>query len=160
MFSLIACIGKNRELGRNGQLIFHIKDDMRFFRETTSGHPVLMGRKTWESLPGKLPNRENIVVSSRPVADADRTISDLPAFITKNIVSSQEIFVIGGSMVYLELFPFAKTIYLTEVDATAPDADAFFPNFSLEKYAKTLIKKGHENDLTFSIYRYDIKTRK
>ncbi len=160
MFSLIACIDKNRAIGRNGQLIFRLKDDMRFFRETTSGHPILMGRKTWESLPGKLPQRENIVVSNTPVSGADRTVSDLPAFITENVASNQEIFVIGGGMVYQELLPHAKTLYLTEVDATTPDADTFFPEFDPRKYVKTLIKKGCENDLTFSIYRYDIKTRK
>lgn len=157
MFSLIACIGKNREIGRRGQLIFHIKDDMRFFRETTSGHPILMGRKTWESLPGKLPERENIVVSSEPVSGADRTISDLPAFISENSASDQEIFIIGGGMIYKKLLPFAKTLYLTEVEASAPDADTFFPDFNPENYTKTLIKKGVENDLAFSIYRYDIK---
>ena len=157
MFSLIACIGKNREIGRRGQLIFHIKDDMRFFRETTSGHPILMGRKTWESLPGKLPERENIVVSSEPVIGADRTISDLPAFISEHTDPDPEILVIGGGMIYKKLLPFAKTLYLTEVEASAPDADTFFPDFNPENYTKTLIKKGVENDLAFSIYRYDIK---
>ena len=58
MFSIIACIGKNRELGKKGSLIFHLKDDMKFFRETTSNHTIIMGRKTWESLPNKLPNRK------------------------------------------------------------------------------------------------------
>ena len=157
MFILIACVGKNHEIGRKGQLIFHIKADMRFFRETTSGHPILMGRKTWESLPGKLPRRENLVVSSEPVADADRTISDLPAFISENADSDQEIFVIGGGMIYEKLLPFAKTLYLTEVEASAPDADTFFPDFNPDNYSKTLIQKGVENDLAFSIYRYDIK---
>ena len=83
MFSLIACIGKNRELGKKNQLIFHIKEDMRFFRDTTRGHTVVMGRKTWESLPGKLPGRKNIVVSSREVPGADETISDISDFVAK-----------------------------------------------------------------------------
>ena len=63
MFSIIACIGKNRELGRQGKLIFHLKDDLNFFKDTTTDHPVVMGRKTWESLPSKLKNRKNIVIS-------------------------------------------------------------------------------------------------
>ncbi len=159
MFILIACIGKNREIGQNGQLIFRVKEDMQFFRETTSGHPILMGRKTWESLPGKLPERENIVVSRHPVAGADRTISDLPAFISENINSDQEIFVIGGGVLYKTLLPYAKTLYLTEVEAAEPSADTFFPDFEPQKYTKTLIKKGIEHDLAFSIYRYDIKTK-
>lgn len=157
MFSLIACVGKNREIGSKGRLIFHIKEDMRFFRETTSGRPILMGHRTWKSLPGKLRGRENIVVASEPVTGADRTISDLSAFISENAGSDQEIFVIGGGIIYEKLLPFAKTLYLTEVEASAPDADTFFPEFNPENYAKTLIQKGVENDLAFSIYRYDIK---
>lgn len=154
MFSLIACIGKNRELGKNGKLIFSIKDDMKFFRETTSGHKILMGRKTWESLPGKLKNRENIVISRHPVEGADESVSDLKSFISKNESSDEEIFVIGGGMVYFELLPHAKNLYLTEVDSSDPDADTFFPEFDQSKYSKELIRKGKENDLTFSIYKY------
>ena len=154
MFSLIACIGKNRELGKNGKLIFSIKDDMKFFRETTSGHKILMGRKTWESLPGKLKNRENIVISRHPVEGADESVSDLKAFISENESSDEEIFVIGGGMVYFELLPHAKNLYLTEVDSSDPDADTFFPEFDQSKYSKVLIKKGKENDLTFSIIKY------
>ena len=67
MISIIAAIGKNNELGRGGDLVFHIPEDMRYFKDTTTGHKVVMGRKTWESLPHKLPGRENIVVSSRDV---------------------------------------------------------------------------------------------
>lgn len=154
MFSLIACIGKNRELGKAGKLIFSIKDDMKFFRETTSGHKILMGRKTWESLPGKLKNRENIVISRHPVEGADESVSDLKTFISENESSDEEIFVIGGGMVYFELLPHAKNLYLTEVDSSDPDADTFFPEFDQSKYSKALIKKGKENDLTFSIYKY------
>ncbi|MBR0479731.1 dihydrofolate reductase [Candidatus Saccharibacteria bacterium] len=153
MFSLIACVGKNRELGKSGSLVFHLKDDMKFFRETTSGHKVLMGRKTWESLPGKLKNRENIVVSRGEIPGADRVISDLPKFITENKDSAEEIFVIGGGMLYFELLPYAKNLYLTEVDASV-DADTFFPNFDKSKYEKEIIKKGSENDLAFSIFKY------
>lgn len=154
MFSLIACIGKNRELGKAGKLIFSIKDDMKFFRETTSGHKILMGRKTWESLPGKLKNRENIVISRHLVEGADENVSDLKTFISENESSNEEIFVIGGGMVYFELLPHAKNLYLTEVDSSDPSADTFFPKFDQSKYSKELIKKGKENDLTFSIYKY------
>ena len=154
MFSIIACIGKNRELGKSGKLIFSIKDDMKFFRETTSGHKVLMGRKTWESLPAKLKNRENFVASSRVVPGADRTIHDLPSFIAENKDTAEEIFIIGGGRIYSEFLPYAKTLYLTEVDSSDINADTFFPNFDKSKYSQELIKKGKENDLTFSIIKY------
>ncbi len=169
MFSLIACIGKNRELGLEGRLIFHFKEDMRFFRETTSGRAVVMGRRTWESLPirsadpsraasRKLPGRENIVISRRPLADfepipPDRVISDLSAFIAENADSPEEIFIIGGGEIYREFLPFARYLYLTEVDASA-QADTFFPEFDTDSYKREILKKGRENDLVFSIVKY------
>ncbi|MBQ3320629.1 dihydrofolate reductase [Candidatus Saccharibacteria bacterium] len=158
MFSLISAVGKNRELGKNGKLSFRIKDDMKFFRETTLNHKVLMGRKTWESLPKKLKNRENFVVSrdensvnAKPGPEtADKIITDLPKFISENKDTEEEIFVIGGGMLYFELLPYAKNIYLTEIDATDPDADTFFPNFDESEYEKSIIKKGKENALAYS----------
>ena len=98
MISIIAAIGKNRELGKDNQLIFHIKEDMKFFRETTTGHKILMGRKTWESLPHKLPNRENIVISRHEIPGADLSTSNIDDFIAKYQDSEEEIFVIGGGM--------------------------------------------------------------
>ena len=154
MFSLIACVGKKRELGKGGELIFHIKEDMKFFKETTMGHKVLMGRKTWESLPGKLPGRENIVVSRHPVEGSDFAVSNLQKFISEHESSDEEIFVIGGGMVYFELLPHAKYLYLTEVDSDYPSADSFFPDFDKSLYSSTLIKKGSENGLGYSIIKY------
>lgn len=154
MFSLIAAIGKNRELGRGGELIFHLKGDMKFFRETTDGHKIVMGRKTWESLPGKLKNRTNIVISRHDVEGADEHISDLPQFIDKNKDTDEEIFIIGGGMVYFEFLKHAKNLYITEVDASADDADTFFPAFDKSDYSSKIIKKGKEDDLDYSIVQY------
>ncbi len=153
MFSIIAAIGKNRELGLNGQLVFHIKEDMKYFRETTTGHKIVMGRKTWESLPGKLPNRENIVVSRNDVAGADLTIKNLPEFIAKNQDTDEEIFIIGGGMLYKTFLPYAKNLYLTEVNA-GTNADVFFPEFDKSKYNKTIIKKGSQDDLAYAFVKY------
>ena len=157
MFSIIAAIGKNKELGKDGDLVFHIKEDMKYFRDTTKGHKIVMGRKTWESLPGKLPNRENIVISRHPVDNADATITDLTEFIAQNKDTDEEIFIIGGGMVYTTFLDHAKTLYLTEIDAPAPAADTFFPDFDKSKYEKTIIKKGSENDLTYAFAKYTKK---
>lgn len=154
MFSLIACIGKNRELGKNNKLVFHLKDDMRFFKETTTGHKVVMGHKTWDSLPKKLENRENIVISRHNFGGPDRIINNLSEFIEENKDTDEEIFIIGGGMVYFEFLPYAKSLYLTEVDATDPKANAFFPEFDKFKYSRKVIKKGKEDDLNFSILKY------
>lgn len=157
MFSIIAAIGKNKELGKDGDLVFHIKEDMKYFRDTTKGHKIVMGRKTWESLPGKLPNRENIVISRHPVDSADATITDLDEFIKQNENTNEEIFIIGGGMVYFEFMNYAKNLYLTEVNAAVSDADTFFPEFDKTKYHKTIIKKGSENDLTYAFAKYTKK---
>ena len=154
MFSIIACIGKNRELGKNNQLIFHVKDDMKFFRETTSGHKIVMGRKTWESLPGKLPHRENIVLSSRDFDGPDRIIHDIEQFIHDHRDSDEEIFIIGGGSIYEAFLPYVTTLYLTEVDSSVPDADTFFPAFNKSKYSCKVIKKGKDHDLAYSINQY------
>ena len=154
MFSIIAAIGKHGELGKDGQLIFHIKEDMQFFRDTTKGHKIVMGRKTWDSLPKKLPGRENIVVSSRDFDGPDRIIHDIDQFISKYQSTSEEIFVIGGGAIYAKFLPYAEYLYLTEIDATVEDADTFFPTFDPTHYTRELIKKGKDHDLTYSIVRY------
>ena len=170
MFSLIAAIGKNRELGHSGQLLFHLKEDMRFFKETTLGHKIVMGRKTWDSLPErplgsapgaplsrKLPGRTNLVISHHAIPDADLTISDLPQFIADHATSDEEIFIIGGGMVYAHFLPYAQHLYLTEVNAPAPDADTFFPDFHPTDYTREIIKKGSQDDLAYIIVKYTKK---
>ena len=156
MISLIAAIGKNHELGKGGDLVFHPKDDMRFFRETTTGHPVIMGRKTWESLPAKLKNRENIVISHGEVTGADRVIHDPEELIREYRDSDREAFVIGGASIYEYFLPYASNLYLTEIDAPAA-ADVFFPSFDRGLFFREIIKKGKENDLAFTISRYSRK---
>ena len=157
MFSIIACIGKNRELGHGNELVFHIKEDMQFFRETTSGHPVVMGRKTWDSLPGKLKNRENIVISRHDFEGPDRIVHNLEEFVKCHKNAEEEFFIIGGGSIYEAFLPYATHLYLTEVDADAPDADVFFPKFDQSKYSRKVIKKGKDHDLVYSISKYTIK---
>ena len=157
MFSLIACIGKNRELGKGGELVFHIKDDMKFFRGTTKGHKVVMGRKTWESLPSKLPDRENIVVSSQDLEGPDLVVHNISEFIDTYKNTEEEIFVIGGGKIYAEFLPFSSNLYLTEVDAGYEGADTFFPEFDRALYTREIITEGKEDDLAFVISKYQRK---
>ena len=156
MFSIIAAIGKNRELGAKGDLVFHIKEDMKYFRDITMGHKVVMGSNTWKSLPGKLPGRENIVISYHLVVGADATVSDLSDFIATYKDAPEEIFIIGGGTIYKEFLPYATTLYLTEINSTAPQADVFFPAFDKSKYTKTIIKKGTQDDLTYIFTKYTL----
>lgn len=157
MFSIIAAVGKNRELGKKGQLVFHIKEDMNFFRETTTGHQVVMGHNTWDSLPSKLKNRENLVISHHDISGPDQIIKDIDDFIKKYQNTTEEIFIIGGGKIYSSFLPHTKNLYLTEIDASVKDADTFFPAFNKSNYQKTLIKKGSENGLNYSIVKYTKK---
>ncbi len=154
MFSIIAAIGKNREIGKNNRLIFHLKDDMEFFKNTTLGHKVVMGLNTWNSLPGKLQNRQNIVISPVDLAGPDLVVKDLKQFIADYKDTDEEIFIIGGGMIYQAFLPYAKNLYLTEVSATDPSATVFFPKFDKSKYDKIVLKEGLQDDLSFKIVRY------
>ena len=156
MFSIIAAVGKNRELGKNNQLIFRIKEDMDFFRDTTTGRTVVMGYNTWKSLPGKLKDRRNLVVSYDEVPEADETITDLDAFIAEYQDSPEEIFIIGGGMIYKTFLPYARHLYLTEIDATDPSADTFFPDFDKSNYSREVIKKGKDHDLSYVFAKYTL----
>ena len=169
MLSLIACIGKNRELGYQGRLVFEIPEDMRYFREITEGHKVLMGRKTWESLPGKLPGRTNIVVSrgGAPKVDSaknreapDEMTSNLADFLEANKDIEEEIFVIGGGEIYRMALLYAGRLYLTEVDAVAPEADTWFPEFDPADYNREIIGGSREGEVKYQFVKYTKKEAK
>ena len=155
MFSIIAAVGKNNELGKKGDLIFHIKEDMQFFKETTTGHTVVMGFKTWESLPKKLPNRKNIVVSFEEIEGPDECVTDLVQFIKDNENTDEEIFVIGGGSIYAQFIDHTKRIYLTEIDGEDSEADVFFPTFDKSKYKRTVLQKGNSGKLSYEMCRYE-----
>ena len=155
MISIIAAVGKNNELGLNNELVFHIKEDMQFFKETTTGHPVLMGKKTFESIGRPLPNRENYVAAFKEekLPKGVIHVPDLHQFLKEHQDTEEEIFVIGGATIYREALPFASTLYLTEIDAAA-EADVFFPDFDKSQYSREVIKKGKDHDLTYSFVKY------
>lgn len=155
MFSIIAAVGKNRELGKKGDLIFHIKEDMKFFKETTTGHTVVMGFKTWESLPKKLPNRKNIVVTFEEFEGPDECVTNLEEFIKENEDTDEEIFIIGGGSIYAQFIDHAKRVYLTEIDGEDSEADVFFPDFDKSKYKRTVLQKGTSGDLSYEMCKYE-----
>ena len=138
--SMIAAVGKNLELGKNNDLIWHFKEDMKFFKETTMGHPVIMGRKTFESLPKALPGRKNIVISanSEYKADGAEVVASVEEAIKLAEAENTEAFVIGGGRIYTEFLPYADNLYLTEIDAECPDADTYFPEFNKSDYIKEI----------------------
>lgn len=124
--NMIVAVGKDGAIGRNGDLIWHIREDLRRFKALTMGHPVIMGRKTWESLPKRpLPGRLNIVITRNPdyKAEGAEIVTSPEAALEK---AGENIpFIMGGEQIYRLFMPFATTLYLTEVDEECPDADAF-----------------------------------
>ena len=139
MFSIIAAVGKNREIGKKGGLIWHLPGDMKYFKDVTSGHTVLMGRKTYESIPGGkgLPGRKNVVLS-RKNGDAGRIVEEL------------------GS-IYEMFLPLSERLYLTEIEAEDAEADTFFPEFDKNLYNRVEIDKGEDDGITYTFVRYDKK---
>lgn len=130
MISLIAAVAQNRAIGKDNQLLWQLPEDMRYFRETTRGKTVIMGRKTWESLPAAfrpLPGRRNIVVTRdrQYVATGATVTYSLPEAIAA-AGNDDETFVIGGAELYQQALPLAQRLYLTEVAQTCA-GDAFFP---------------------------------
>jgi dihydrofolate reductase len=124
--ALIAAIARNRVIGREGKLPWHIPDDLKRFKKLTTGHAIVMGRRTWESLGRPLPNRRNIVLSSSPVAGAEwyRSIAD--AFTA--LADQDRVFVIGGGAVFAQALAQADELYLTLVHRDVA-GDAWFPPY-------------------------------
>lgn len=157
-FSIIACVGQKGELGKDNDLIFKIPEDMAFFKETTLGHPVLMGKNTFDSIGKALSERDNYVVSytTDGLPETVTVVTDLDKFIEDNQSTDKEIFVIGGASIYRALLPYSNTLYLTEVDATAP-ADVYFPEFDHRLYDKMVLKKGANGGLNYEFVKYTKK---
>ncbi len=146
--SMIAAIGINRELGQRNELIWRISDDLKRFKELTLGHPVVMGRKTFESIGRILPNRTNIIVSrdSYKKIEAAQVATSLEEAveIAKNSEGSEEIFILGGAQIFEQMIGEANKLYLTKINAEAPMADAFFPDYS--NFKNVVFSEKHNDD--------------
>ncbi|MBQ6191920.1 MAG: dihydrofolate reductase [Bacteroidaceae bacterium] len=153
MISIIAAIAKNNAIGLKGKLLYWLPADLKRFKALTTGHTIIMGRKTFDSLPkGALPNRRNIVLSrsKKDFPGAERFASlkealaacDLPL---REDGEEEEVYIIGGASVYAEALPIADRLCLTEVHDTPAEADAFFPDFNHEEW-EVAFREEHEPD--------------
>jgi dihydrofolate reductase len=158
MVSIIVAQGSNRVIGSEGRLPWHLPTDMRRFRELTTGHPVVMGRKTFESIPDRfrpLPGRRNMVVSSNPHYSPGGDVEVFASLEAALEACDRHCFVIGGGQIYDLATPLADRIYLTDVEAD-PAGDAFFPPLFAEDWrcveeSERLV----ENDHAFVFRTYD-----
>ena len=150
MISIIVVVGKNREMGKDNNLLWHIKGELPRFKKITWGHPVIMGRKTQATFQyhgGPLPGRTNIVITRDPTFHPEGFVivhsPEEAIEKAKNSPGSEEIFIIGGGSVYKELIDKTDRLYITVVDATA-DADTFFPDYS--RFTKVISEESQEQD--------------
>ena len=135
MISMIAALAGNGAIGNRNKLLYWLPDDLKRFKALTTGHTIVMGRKTFESFPkGALPNRRNIVLSrtqaSLPGAEVFPTLQDA----MRSCAQDDEIFIIGGETLYRQCIGMADRLYLTQVDDEPREADAFFPNINPEEW--------------------------
>jgi dihydrofolate reductase len=157
MVSIIVAIAKNGIIGDKNSLLWHISEDMRFFRETTSGHPVIMGRKTYDSLGRPLPKRTNVVISRTTkhiegctvVGSLEEAIALFP--------KEEEVFIIGGAQIYALAMEAADRLYLTRVEHDY-QGDTSFPEWDESKWkliSRTPYERGEKYEYPFAFECYD-----
>lgn len=161
LVTLIAGVARNGVIGRDNQLLWRLPEDLAFFRRQTQGHPVLMGRRTWDSLPPRfrpLPGRRNLVLTRQPgfQAEGAEVLSDL-AQVWPLLAGMPQLFVIGGEQVYRETLPLADRLLLTEVDQDF-EGDAHFPTWPREEFTE-VAREWHQaaapNDFRFAFVTYE-----
>ena len=141
MLSIIVAKAKNNVIGKDNQLIWHLPNDLKRFKKLTTGHTIIMGRKTFESLGRILPNRKHVILSKNKEFNID----------------NENGFVIGGAMIYKLLMPMSNKMYITEISKEF-DGDAFFPEIDMNEWKVTnreFIPKENENDFEYSYVTYE-----
>ena len=158
MLSIIVAKAKNNIIGKDNSMLWKLPDDLKRFKEKTTGHTIIMGRKTFESLPGMLPKRHHVVIS-RSCSDLGEGVemcSSVAEFIKRYKDVDEEIYCIGGGMIYSEMLAYADKLVLTEIDAQA-DAEVYFPEFDKSLYTKTILSDIEENGIHYQHVEYTLK---
>lgn len=163
--SIIAAIGKNNELGKKNGLLWHLPADMKHFRDTTRGHTVVMGQKTFASIGHPLPNRRNIVLTkdtsyAQAGAEIVHSFDEAMDLLEKTTSPDEEVMIIGGGQIYKLFMDHVDKLYITHVDAEFPDAEIFFPAIDETIWQKTKSEKharSAENPYDFEFAEYTKK---
>lgn len=154
-YSIIAAVGKNRELGKNNGLIWHLPNDLKYFRSVTDGKTIIMGRRTFESLPRILPNRHHVVLSlGSDFPDEVERFTSLDNLFEKYDKIKEEVFVIGGESIFSSFIHKSDKLYLTEIDAECFDADAYFPLFDKNEYDRVVLGNNSDNGINYEHVLY------
>lgn len=158
--TMIVAAGENNEIGKDNDLIWHLRDDLKRFKSLTSGHHIIMGRKTFESFPKPLPNRTHIVItrqSNYKAPDGVIIVNSIEDAINIAKKDSQP-FIIGGGEIYKQAMPYASKIEITRVHATFPEADTFFPKIDTSIFKETsnvFHKKDDNHQYEFSFLTFE-----
>lgn len=161
MITLAVAKSENDVIGADNKLLWHLSDDLRRFKRITSGHPIIMGRKTYESVGKPLPNRTNIVITRNQDWNSEgiKVVNSLEKALELAKEFDSEIFIIGGGKVYEQSMEIADAIELTEVHHTF-DGDTFFPEIDLsvwKEVSRENFKKDERNEYDYSFVRYEKK---
>jgi len=163
MISIIVAVSEDLGIGKDNELLWHISEDLKRFKKLTFGNTVIMGKKTWESLPRRpLPGRKNIVLTDDPQEVIDSSIT---AYSIKDALSkcekNEKIFIIGGGSIYRQFMPIADRLYITHVHKIAP-ADIYFPEIDLniwEITEKEEYKTNRDNSIPYTYTIYERRNR-
>lgn len=156
--AMIAAVAENRAIGNNNELIYWLPDDLKRFKQLTTGHTIIMGSNTFRSLPkGALPNRRNIVLSRKKIAFPGAEVFPSLEKALKSCANEKTVYIIGGEQLYSYALPFADILYLTEVKNTPKKADAFFPEWRSGEWCETEREERckdekHAFDFAFTTY--------
>lgn len=156
---LIGAIGKNRELGKDNKLIWYIPDDLKFFKEKTINHTIVMGYNTFLSLPKLLKDRKHIVLTSKNIKLPDEVIifHDKESVLNYAKEKDEDIFIIGGASIYKQFIDDADKMYLTEIDAIDDNADVYFPEFNKNNWNSEILKEKEYENISYKHVLYKRK---
>lgn len=160
MITLVVATSQNRAIGKDNQLLWHLPEDLKHFKRITSGHAVIMGRKTFESIGKPLPNRRNIIVTRQAdyqVAGAETASSLAQAF--KLCENDKEVFILGGAEIYKQSLPHADRIYLTLVEAEM-EADTFFPPINDQEWGQKVLGTFEQDERHPFAFRFLLLERR
>lgn len=162
MLSIIVAKASNNVIGKNNALIWHLPEDLKRFKKLTTGHTIIMGRRTFESLGKILPNRKHVILCNDMAMDINDErveILDDISKLDKYIKSEEENFIIGGATIYKLLMPYANKMYITEINKEF-DGDVTFPEINMEEWKITDKEKGLKNEENPYDYSYVTYIRK
>lgn len=156
----IVAVGQNNEIGKDNKLLWHLPNDLKFFKEHTMGKKMIMGRKTFESFKTPLKGRIHIVLTSNPTTSMYENViftNDREVLVEKYKDSDEEVYVIGGASIYASFLNDLKKMYLTEVESFDKEADAYYPTFDQNDWNRYEIGSNEDNGITYKHVMYTKK---